>query len=80
MPHLEGGQVDAIQTAGVDCYHVVTRRRYTFTIWRTPALGAGAMFNGVLVECVCAHAVLGGEQTKTLAGNKPVKRTVLAAD
>ena len=38
------------------------------------------MFNGALVECVGAHAVLGGEQTKILAGNKPVKRTVLATN
>lgn len=80
MPHLEGGQVDAIQTAGVDSNHVVTRRGYTFAIWRTPALGTIAMLDGVLVEGVCTHAVFGREQTKIFAGNKPVKRTVLAAD
>lgn len=36
--------------------------------------------DGVLVESVCAHAVFGREQTKVFAGNKPVKRTVLATD
>ena len=38
------------------------------------------MLDGVFIECVCAHVVFRGEQTKTLAGNKPVKRTALATN
>jgi len=34
----------------------------------------------MVVECVCAHAVLGADQTKVLGGNKPVKRTTLATN
>jgi hypothetical protein len=80
MTHLEEGQVHAIQTAGIDSNHVITRRGDTFAIGRTPALGTIAVLDGVLVESVCTHAVFGREQTKIFAGNKPVKRTVFAAD
>jgi hypothetical protein len=38
------------------------------------------MLDGVLVESIGTHAVFGREQAKIFAGNKPVKRTVLAAD
>jgi hypothetical protein len=80
MHHRDGRQVDTIQATGVNGHHVVARRCYALAKWRTPALWAVAMLNGVFVECVCAHAVLGAEQTKILTGYKPVKRTTLATN
>lgn len=38
------------------------------------------MSNGVLIECVCTHAVLGAEKMKIFTGNKPVKRATLATN
>lgn len=61
MPDPDGRQVDIIQATCIDCHHVVTRWCYTFGIWRTSTRRTEPMFDGVLVECVCAHVIIGGE-------------------
>jgi hypothetical protein len=73
-------EINALETANIDCGHAIAGRIGTFAIRMDAASRAEVMPDDVLVKCVGAYLVLGRKQSHLVPWNEPKKRSLSRAD